>query len=85
LNIGHKRAQGKFTYHLRMPTVTAQLLMALDTVAFELTRVETLISEEAAVNPNDASTIKRAIIPVKIEVLKLIEWLGTARLEDPRN
>jgi hypothetical protein len=68
-----------------MPTVTAQLLMALDTVAFELTRVETLISEEAAVNPNDASTIKRAIIPVKIEVLKLIEWLGTARLEDPRN
>jgi hypothetical protein len=72
-------------YHPGMATVTAQLLMALDTVAFELTRVETLISEQAAVDPNDASTIKRVIVPVKIEVLKLIEWLGTARLEDPRN
>jgi hypothetical protein len=78
------RLAGLVGYHPSMATVTAQLLMALETIEFELTRMETLISGES-LNPNDASTIRHVIVPMKMEASKLIEWLGTARLEEPNN
>jgi hypothetical protein len=67
-----------------MPTLTAQLLASLDSIAFELARIETTINE-AGVSSADASVIRRKVVPMKVEVSEMIEWIAAARLEEPQN
>lgn len=71
-------------FPLNEPALTARLLAHLETVLFEIGRMDATVDDTNALDPGDRRALKLALSELWISGDKLMAWLGEARLEAPK-
>ena len=67
-------------------SVSAALLASLEAISHETTRMLNVLDANAeALPPDDVREAKRRIFLIRTEAQELFDWIGAARLEEPRN
>ena len=66
-------------------TTTARLLVSLESITHETSSMLDALDDSPALSPMDQRELKRRVHGMRDQAQALIEWLATARLEEPSN
>ena len=64
-------------------SVTADLLVSLDVITHEMTRMQTVLDEGHIVHADDRREAIRRVTELRAKAQEMFDWLSEMRFEDP--